>query len=144
MKHTSEEIKYRLSDLGVQIGKIAIEYIAELEEKISILLSCKNCPDNKGGYICQKEYEEECLAQKIQYIKELKEEIAELKKKIENLQKYLDTRNCYRECAETWVKLTKTKDLLKKLYDETRGYINDRGFDVKILAETEQFIKECE
>ena len=33
MKHTSEEIKYRLSDLGVQIGNIAIEYIAELEKE---------------------------------------------------------------------------------------------------------------
>lgn len=30
--HTSEEIKYRLSDLGVQIGSIAIEYITELEK----------------------------------------------------------------------------------------------------------------
>ena len=66
---------------------------------------------------------------------------AEQKKKIENLQKYLDARNCYRECAETWEKLTKTKDLLKKLYDETRGYINNQGFDIKILAETEQFLK---
>lgn len=33
MRHTSEEIKYRLSDLGVQIGNIAIEYIAELEKE---------------------------------------------------------------------------------------------------------------
>ena len=29
----------------------------ELEEKISVLLSCKNCPENKDGLICQKEYE---------------------------------------------------------------------------------------
>ncbi len=54
--------------------------IADLEEKISVLLSCKNCPENKGGLICQKEYENKCLTQKIQYIKELQEEIAELKK----------------------------------------------------------------
>ena len=33
MKHTPEEIKYRLSDLGVQIGNIAIEYIEELEKE---------------------------------------------------------------------------------------------------------------
>ena len=33
MKHTSEEIKYRLSDLGVQIGNIAIKYITELEKE---------------------------------------------------------------------------------------------------------------
>ena len=56
------------------------KYIADLEQKISVLLSCKNCPENKGGFICQKEYEDKCLAQKIQYIKELKEEIENLKK----------------------------------------------------------------
>ena len=62
--------------------------IAELEEKISILLSCKNCPENKGGLICAKEYENKCLAQKIQYIKELQEENAELKtKKIPQLER---------------------------------------------------------
>lgn len=46
----------------------------ELEEKISFLLSCKNCPENKGGFICVKEYENKCLSQKIEYIKELKKE----------------------------------------------------------------------
>lgn len=52
--------------------------IAELEKQISVLLSCKDCPDNKGGYICQKEYEDKCLAQKIQYIKELKAQIEKM------------------------------------------------------------------
>ena len=47
---------------------------AELQEKSSILLSCKNCPENKGGWICAKEYENKCLPQKIVYIKELKKE----------------------------------------------------------------------
>lgn len=47
---------------------------AKLKKEISILLSCKNCPENKGGYICDKEYNDKCLAQKIQYIKELKEQ----------------------------------------------------------------------
>lgn len=32
-EHTPEEIKYRLSDLGVQIGNIAIEYITDLEKE---------------------------------------------------------------------------------------------------------------
>lgn len=36
--------------------------------------------DCKGGYVCFKEYNDKCLAQKIQYIKELKEEIEEMKK----------------------------------------------------------------
>ena len=52
---------------------------AKLQEKISILLSCKNCPKNKGGWICEKEYEDKCLAQKIEFIKELKKENAKLK-----------------------------------------------------------------
>lgn len=81
--YTSKEIKNRLSNIGEAIGNIALEYIAELEEKISVLLSCKNCPENKGGYICQKEYEGKCLTQKTQYIKELQEENAELKARIE-------------------------------------------------------------
>ena len=51
---------------------------AELQEKISVLLSCKNCPENKGGWGCEKEYENKCLTQKIMYIKELKEENCEL------------------------------------------------------------------
>ena len=55
---------------------------AELKEKISILLSCKNCPENKGGWICVKEYENKCLSQKIVYIKELKEDIAEHDKQL--------------------------------------------------------------
>ena len=32
-EYTPEEIKYRLSDLGTQIGNIAIEYITELEKE---------------------------------------------------------------------------------------------------------------
>ena len=55
---------------------------AELKEKISILLSCKDCPENKGGWICEKEYEDKCLAQKIEFIKELEKENAELKEEI--------------------------------------------------------------
>ena len=66
----------------------ACEENAELEEKISILLSCKNCSENKGGFICQKEYEDKCLAQKIQYIKELQEENAELKEIIKEFLSY--------------------------------------------------------
>lgn len=52
--------------------------IAELKEKISVLLSCKNCPENKGGWLCVKEYENKCLAQKIVLIQELEKEKCEL------------------------------------------------------------------
>ena len=43
----------------------------------------KNCPENKDGLICQKEYENKCLAQKMQFIKELQQENAELKGQVE-------------------------------------------------------------
>ena len=86
--------KYTVTDTG-QVLKMnkEVEVIqrptyAELEEKISILLSCNSCPENKGGYICQKEYEDKCLAQKIQYIKELKEENRQLKDEVEDLSSY--------------------------------------------------------
>ena len=62
---------------------------AELKAQISVLLSCKNCTENKCGYICEKEYNDKCLAQKIQYIKELEQESAECKKKLGNIQIYL-------------------------------------------------------
>ena len=82
---TKDEMKNRISmalrDPVLQQGfEIICKENAELEEKIRVLLSCKNCPENKGGYICQKEYENKCLAQKIEYIKELQQENAELKK----------------------------------------------------------------
>ena len=61
----------------------------ELKEKISILLSCKNCPENKGGWICAKEYEDKCLAQKIEFIKELEKENAELKEQCLSYKHYI-------------------------------------------------------
>ena len=108
--------KYTVTDTG-QVLKMnkEVEVIqrptyAELEEKISILLSCKNCPENKGGYICQKEYEDKCLAQKIQYIKELKEEnrqhkqlIEDLnnsKKRIAELEAQIEKMKCCGNCAK--------------------------------------------
>lgn len=120
---------------------------AELEKEISNLLSCKNCPENKGGYICQKEYEDKCLAQKIQYIKELQEENADIKEKRDYYKDMADTANkVYNENLDySWYlegQLTQSKDLLKKLCDETRSYINDQGFDIEILTEAEQFLKE--
>ena len=53
--------------------------IEELKGKISVLLSCKNCSENKGGLICAKEYENKCLAQKIEFIKELEAQIEKMK-----------------------------------------------------------------
>ena len=71
---------------------------AKLQEKISVLLSCKNCPENKGGWICLKEYENKCLSQKIVYIKELKEEIAELEKENAELKEQIEKMKCCENC----------------------------------------------
>ena len=81
------ELENKIADIKANCD-LAIEgrdiKIRELEEKISVLLSCKNCPENKGGYICEKEYNDKCLSQKIQYIKELEEENNELLDVINN------------------------------------------------------------
>lgn len=103
----------------------------ELEEKISVLLSCKNCPENKDGLICRKEYENKCLAQKIQYIKELKEENAELKEKLGDVQMQkageksdlvwkLKTAN--EQKAE---QLTEAKEVIEELYNIIPASMSD-------------------
>ena len=131
------------------------ERIAELEEKISILLSCKNCPENKGGYICEKEYEDKCLAQKIQYIKELKEENAELKKQVEQKQHLADVRleqslESYKlfsderkaridvdiALEDTTDKLTYAKTIIQDLLDNTDESARQRAED--FLKENKQ------
>lgn len=91
---TIDEMKNKISmELKSPVTQQGFEIIckenAELKAQISVLLSCKDCPENKGGYICEKEYNDKCLAQKIQYIKELEQESAECKKKLGNIQIYL-------------------------------------------------------
>ena len=83
---------------------------AKLQEKISVLLSCTNCPENKGSWICEKEYENKCLTQKIEFIKELEEEKCELlgiiqgkDKVIQELEKELNKANELCEKAEQFL-----------------------------------------
>ena len=115
--------------------------IEELEEKIGILLSCKNCPENKGGYICAKEYENKCLAQKIEYIKELQEENAELKKKnldtqdAVTMQMYTNKAN--KEIADR--QLTKAKVALRNVIDYLGQFCSDYP---DCVIEAEQFLSE--
>lgn len=139
--------------------EVDINRIAELEQKISVLLSCKNCPENKGGYICEKEYENKCLAQKIQYIKELQEEIKNLKKtyrkqrnkRIDDLQKenaelkkqlemsnkvYNDNLDYSHHIEE---QLTKAENLIKKMLYE---YLRLCVIKKETIAEAKQFLKE--
>lgn len=101
---------------GAEFGYNNNKANEELKEKISVLLSCKNCPENKDGLICQKEYEGKCLAQKIQYIKELKEENAELKEKLkpENYLKLLAKEGYIKFTSD---QLTKAKEIIEELYN---------------------------
>ena len=82
LEKENAEMKMQLYAFDEEQEKLRKEN-AELKEQISVLLSCKNCPETKGGLICQKEYENKCLAQKIQFIKELQEENAVLERRIE-------------------------------------------------------------
>jgi hypothetical protein len=122
---------------------------AEQKAQISVLLSCENCPENKGGYICEKEYNDKCLAQKIQYIKELKQENAELKER--NIK---DCKNFNRavekigeQLNQKQYQLIKAKELLKKIEKivyNGENEIKRLSKIVDILAEAEQFLKELE
>lgn len=131
---------------------------ANLEEKISVLLSCKNCPENKGGYICQKEYEDKCLSQKIQFIKELQAENEELIKglgcetcqihleymslnnRITDLEKENTELKAGRDINVFTKQLTKAKDIIRNLLRVTYGEGWNYSLDVKVQAE--QFLKE--
>ena len=78
---------------------------------------------------------------------QLMDECRELQNKVDNLQKYLDTKNCYRECAETWSKLTEAKYYIQKLLDCLRQDTNDTGANycvAKYMNEAEQFLKDSE
>ena len=101
--------------------------IAKLEKEISVLLSCKNCPEYKGGFICQKEYENKCLKQKIQFIKELQEEIAELEKeKCELLGIIQGKDNAIAELEE---QLEITKSIIEKMKDIFFGVWQEKGYE---------------
>ena len=138
----------------------AFKRIAELEEKISNLLSCKNCPENKGGLICQKEYENKCLAQKIEFIKELQEENASKDIQIKELQE----QKCYwKESSFDWrhkffkkdevkrlvkkdKQLTKAKKILEGLLTHNLKMHNYviYNLDEDVIKQAEQFLSEVE
>lgn len=114
--------------------------IAELEEKISVLLSCKNCSKNKGGWICAKEYENKCLAQKIVFIQELKKENAELKKELKISQRcWQDQKNI---SLNANCSLHKAKEIIKDFILMAKvEHLKDR---YETVDEAEQFIKDSE
>ena len=105
---------------------------AELKEKISVLLSCKNCSENKGGWICAKEYENKCLSQKIVFIQELEKENAKLKeentelktKKIPQLErKIASIRGCHSVAVKKLNARIEQVERLKKENAELREQV---------------------
>ena len=123
---------------------------AELKEQISFLLSCKNCPENKGGWICAKEYENKCLAQKIECIKELEKENAELKEQCSIL---ADGNVCSSTCSEIKKQLTKAKEIIKDYMTIVKGAhttvcgVSEENRTINVLKlnkEAEQFLKEAQ
>lgn len=120
--------------------------IAELKEKISVLLSCKNCSENKGGWICVKEYENKCLAQKIEFIKELKEEKCELlgiiqgkDKVIQELKKELNSMLVSKN-----QQLVKAKELIEELSSSLSVVGECEEEECELLDRAEQFLRENE
>ena len=109
---------------------------AELKEKISVLLSCKNCLENKGGWGCEKEYENKCLTQKIVYIKELKEENAELDCQM-NRNKF-----CY-SCANATDRCFRNEiGCPCEKYKSYKDEITERKAQIKLLTEKVGFWEE--
>lgn len=119
----------------------------ELEQKISVLLSCKNCPENKDGLICQKEYENKCLAQKIQFIKELQQENTELKSIAEfqqssNMTTHFENKKLKEGLAvgSTW---NKALNSMNKSLEEERDKFRNMVFDKdEQLTEAKKVIEE--
>lgn len=142
-EHTSEEIKYRLSDLGVQIGNIAIEYIANLEKRIAELeqenaeLDCQK-NRNKFCYSCANATER-CFKNEIgcpcgKY-KSYKDENAELKERADKAD--LDSVLFFNQ-------LCKAKEIIKEFvhhYKAKTIYIENMK---NLLEQAEQFISEVE
>ena len=140
-----DKISMALKDTVLQQGfEVICKNLAELEEKISVLLSCKNCPENKSGWVCVKEYENKCLAQKIEFIKELKKEKCELlgiiqgkDKVIQELKKELNSMLVSKN-----QQLTKAKELIKEMLSILPKE-NIEGV-YEITEEAEHFLREVE
>lgn len=144
--HSTEEDYIKAFKDGAEFGYNIEKENAELKEKISILLSCKNCPENKGGWVCVKEYENKCLTQKIEYIKELKEENCELlgiiqgkDKVIQELKKELNSMMVSKN-----QQFIKAKELIEELSSSLSVVGECEEEECELLNRAEQFLKESE
>ncbi len=103
--------------------------IADLETKL------KHAEENCINKTCVVfKDKEDCVAKLL----ELEKENAELKVESDF---YNKERGNYKALyLKEVLKKNKAKELLKKLYEETRGYMNDQGFDMNVINEVYDFI----
>ena len=138
MKHTSEEIKYRLSDLGVQIGNIAIEYITELEKENAELRKIAEFQQssNMGTHLENKKLKEGLAVGSM-----WNNGLNSLNKALE------EERDKYRNMVfDKDEQLTKAKELLEKfcsyyMYDCDETIKDYKSFE-ELKKQAEQFLKE--
>ena len=96
----------------------------------------------KDGWICAKEYENKCLAQKIAFIQELKKENAKLKKELKISQRcWQDQKNI---SLNANCSLHKAKELIEELSSSLSvvGECDDE--ECELLNRAEQFLKDSE
>jgi phage shock protein A len=126
MKHTPEEIKNRLSNIGEAIGNIALNYIADLE---------KACDETQ-----------KLLDNQIEATYKLDKENAELKLKLEALEGQTPWKDI-KDKSEVTGQLTKAKEHIKQLLDCLKQDTNDpqtNYYVCKYTTEAERFLKEVE
>ena len=129
MKHTPEEIKNRLSNIGEAIGNIALDYITELEKEN---LYYKDIVETNSA-----EWEEQG-----QRAVALEKENAELKREWqEQVQKATD--EGYARTLQT-VQLTKAKEIIRDFISVAIDYIDKEDKNYSIIVEAEQFLSEVE
>ena len=129
MKHTPEEIKNRLSNIGEAIGNIALDYITELEKEN---LYYKDIVETNSA-----EWEEQG-----QRAVALEKENVELKREWqEQVQKATD--EGYARTLQT-VQLTKAKEIIRDFISVAIDYIDKEDKNYSIIVEAEQFLSEVE
>lgn len=102
---------------------------------------CKELSDFEKENAELKAYNEKLLngdIEKHNKIVELVNENTELKAK----NKCYSEQICNKECAEVWGKLTKAKELLRKLIDTLECVDGEQVRELKVVKETEQFLKD--
>lgn len=116
MKHTSEEIKNRLSNIGEAIGNIALDYIADLEKENSELKEKLERAERARDYWKDSSFDwrHKCTS-----------------------------RRPFRVAVKAQKQLTKAKEIISELLSSCFGY-NSKTVNYEVKTKAEQFLKEVE